>query len=330
MAPGRRHVPSLAALTALAALAAAAAATHTSAARGGGACATSRDCQLAGLCLASKCVCDPGWTGEDCHLLDLEPLGNDEPAAWNSEHSPSSSWGAAPFRGADGKVHGWFNALPNECGLSSWLPGSRIAHGVADTPLGPFKAGAAATPRASSPARAVRWLRVPGTCCHCSADLPPAAQQLPRRCRAAPPPRRCPVPVRTPASPVPHAPPPASPLSVGLTGSCGWLCCCGAPAPARPLRTARRREGTATRSSRTPPTRTWRTSRARRHGSCISTAESGPRTTSPPANPTAPVRQKCSAPAFPRDGSPPARTAMPRHRIQATCRAAASCSTRVS
>jgi hypothetical protein len=28
---------------------------------GGGACTTARDCQLAGLCTNSKCVCDPGW-----------------------------------------------------------------------------------------------------------------------------------------------------------------------------------------------------------------------------------------------------------------------------
>lgn len=28
--------------------------------------------------------------------------------------------------------------LPDKCGLSSWLPGSYIEHGVADSPLGPF------------------------------------------------------------------------------------------------------------------------------------------------------------------------------------------------
>jgi hypothetical protein len=28
---------------------------------GGGACTTARDCQLAGECKNSKCVCDPGW-----------------------------------------------------------------------------------------------------------------------------------------------------------------------------------------------------------------------------------------------------------------------------
>jgi hypothetical protein len=62
--------------------------------QGGGACTSSRDCQLAGECTAGKCVCDPGWAGEVCSQLDLAPLTT-EPAAWNSEYSPRSSWGGA-------------------------------------------------------------------------------------------------------------------------------------------------------------------------------------------------------------------------------------------
>ena len=123
---------------------------------GGGACTAARDCQLAGECQNRKCVCDPGWTGPHCSLLDLAPLGNEENsgAAWNSEHSPRSSWGAAPIKGADGKYHGWFNQLPDLCGLSSWLPGSYIEHGVAETPEGPFKSapgGGQQNPPPSSP-----------------------------------------------------------------------------------------------------------------------------------------------------------------------------------
>ena len=84
-------------------------------------------------------MCDPGWTGPLCHQLDLAPLPvGFTGGAWNSELSPRSSWGAAPHRAADGKYHGWFNQLPDKCGLSSWLPGSYIEHGVADSPLGPF------------------------------------------------------------------------------------------------------------------------------------------------------------------------------------------------
>lgn len=105
---------------------------------GGGSCSTATDCQLAGECSSGTCQCDPGWTGPHCSLLDLAPIGTEEPAAWNSEHSPRSSWGADVLKGPDGKYHGFFNQLPGQCGLSSWLPGSNIAYGVADTPLGPF------------------------------------------------------------------------------------------------------------------------------------------------------------------------------------------------
>jgi hypothetical protein len=107
--------------------------------KGGGACASATDCQLAGECKDSKCSCDPGWTGPLCSMLDLAPLPvGYEGGAWNAELSPHSSWGAAPLH-IDGKYHGWFNQLPDKCGLSSWLPGSYIQHGVADSPLGPFK-----------------------------------------------------------------------------------------------------------------------------------------------------------------------------------------------
>ena len=107
--------------------------------KGGGACASATDCQLAGECKDSRCSCDPGWTGPLCSMLDLAPLPvGYKGGAWNAELSPHSSWGAAPLH-IDGKYHGWFNQLPDKCGLSSWLPGSYIQHGVADSPLGPFK-----------------------------------------------------------------------------------------------------------------------------------------------------------------------------------------------
>ena len=154
---------------------------------GRGACTAAVDCQLAGECTAGKCVCasplppaarlsshfvaaaadepserracagDPGWAGALCSQLDLEPL-TEEPAAWNSEYSPRSSWGAAPFKAADGKFHGWFNQLPDQCGLSSWLPGSYIEHGIADHPLGPFKLapGSGIAPKTPPPPGAKR------------------------------------------------------------------------------------------------------------------------------------------------------------------------------
>lgn len=112
---------------------------------GGGACASAADCMLAGVCVNSVCVCDPGWAGASCEVLDLAPLDANSAAsgaAWNSEHSPRSSWGSAVISHPDsaGRYHGWFNQLPGECGLSSWLPGSQIVHGVATSLDGPYVA----------------------------------------------------------------------------------------------------------------------------------------------------------------------------------------------
>merc|ERR1712176_358562 len=64
-------------------------------------------------------------------------MGGFKGGAWNSEVSARGSWGADVLH-VDGKYHGWFNQLPDQCGLSSWLPGSNIAHGISDSPLGPF------------------------------------------------------------------------------------------------------------------------------------------------------------------------------------------------
>jgi hypothetical protein len=116
--------------------------------KGGGICTTALDCQLAGECKDGKCSCDPGWTGGLCSMLDLAPLKPGSGDAWNAENSPRSSWGVAPLQDTNGTYHGWFNQLPDVCGLSSWLPGSNIVHGISNSPLGPFKEAKDATPTA--------------------------------------------------------------------------------------------------------------------------------------------------------------------------------------
>jgi hypothetical protein len=61
------------------------------------------------------------------------------PSCDRSSLAAAAATPAAPFKAEDGKFHGWFNQLPDQCGLSSWLPGSYIEHGIADHPLGPFE-----------------------------------------------------------------------------------------------------------------------------------------------------------------------------------------------
>ena len=40
---------------------------------GGGGCADEWGCALGGTCTASKCACDPWFTGGNCALLNLQP-----------------------------------------------------------------------------------------------------------------------------------------------------------------------------------------------------------------------------------------------------------------
>ena len=71
---------------------------------GGGACTTARDCQLAGECKNSKCVCDPQWDGLHCGglaLLPADPEGGYRRPGF-------SGWGGNP----------WYDAGDKKC--ASW------------------------------------------------------------------------------------------------------------------------------------------------------------------------------------------------------------------
>lgn len=118
-------------------LAAGACAASMNAAAG---CADDKGCNMAGECVAGACVCDQGWGGTSCQLLDLVPQASREAgAAYNSRTSANSSWCIAPRRDPkDGRYHVFVSEMAPGCGLSTWLPGSRIIHATADTPDGPF------------------------------------------------------------------------------------------------------------------------------------------------------------------------------------------------
>ena len=49
------------------------------------------DCALNGICKKSQCICDPGWTGDRCHLLDLKPPSRLEPHGYYNGSMPT--WG---------------------------------------------------------------------------------------------------------------------------------------------------------------------------------------------------------------------------------------------
>ena len=109
-------------------------------------CATSADCNMAGVCTAGACVCHPGFTSAGCEHLDLLPQrAPSAGAAWppDGRSSPNSSWCIAPHRepGANGAAdtyHIFVSELSPGCGLNSWLPGSHIIHATGPSPTGPF------------------------------------------------------------------------------------------------------------------------------------------------------------------------------------------------
>lgn len=113
-------------------------------------CRSLEDCNRAGECESGKCVCDPGWTGSSCQLLDLMPQPSPASgAAWNSRTSKNSSWcitapraesGVKPGARSGQEFHIFVSEMVPGCGLGTWLPGSRIIHAVSSEGIeGPYR-----------------------------------------------------------------------------------------------------------------------------------------------------------------------------------------------
>ncbi len=99
----------------------------------------SRAAGSAGACLGGSCVCDKGWTGNGCELLDVEPAT--VAYGFNASTSPSTScWGGGPpHKDPNGQFHLFVTELANSCGMSTWGRMSQATHAVADTLAGPYK-----------------------------------------------------------------------------------------------------------------------------------------------------------------------------------------------
>jgi hypothetical protein len=100
-------------------------------------CRTTADCSHLGACDAasSRCVCAPGWWGEHCEQLALEPLAEPSGLQKLLERNATSSWGGAAVvvrEGSGGGVryHMVYSELERHCGINSWLSNSVVRHAV--------------------------------------------------------------------------------------------------------------------------------------------------------------------------------------------------------
>ena len=103
-------------------------------------CTSDEACSLNGVCAENQCVCDPGWRGDECGQLDLQPAAR--VSGYNITGEGTSTWGARIVHDpVDRQLYHLFAAeFTVGCGLEYWYPFSRIiraesTHG----PTGPYK-----------------------------------------------------------------------------------------------------------------------------------------------------------------------------------------------
>ena len=98
-------------------------------------CLSPSECGLNGCIVNSVCVCDPGWVGSECSVLDLAPAQIQD--SYIPADGVSSSWGMSVVKTND-TYHGYVSEFLYKCNLDSWGSNSYINHVVAPTPTGPW------------------------------------------------------------------------------------------------------------------------------------------------------------------------------------------------
>ncbi|GMH49969.1 hypothetical protein TL16_g00660 [Triparma laevis f. inornata] len=94
------------------------------------------DCSLNGDCAkeGDACVCDAGWKGKRCDLLDVKIT----PDTAGYRNESFASWGGNIIY-EDGKYHLFVAQFVNECPLGLWGLASSIVRTQSDSYLGPFE-----------------------------------------------------------------------------------------------------------------------------------------------------------------------------------------------
>jgi hypothetical protein len=111
--------------------------------RAAAACRSDLDCALNGVCLASRCRCDPQWEGEQCERFAFvpSPAAADVNSPWATPDLQISTWGLGTLqRPIDGQHHMFGTELTGSCGIGAWQTNSATVHWTSSTPAtGPWK-----------------------------------------------------------------------------------------------------------------------------------------------------------------------------------------------
>eukprot|EP01052_Picozoa_sp_SAG31_P037933 SAG31_NODE_4979_length_2823_cov_1.415198_1_plen_803_part_01 len=113
-------------------------------------CESLVDCNFAGDCVRSRCVCDPIWTGPACMSLNLGPIPASTtapgfsrgiyPAGALEGQQSTWTWGAAGVQDEKGLYHWFVTQWKNHCPMTypSFLTETHIVHVTSERPEGPY------------------------------------------------------------------------------------------------------------------------------------------------------------------------------------------------
>ena len=104
-------------------------------------CSSDLDCSLLGDCVSGKCLCDPGWKGEKCGLVDLLPT----PRYGGYRNTSMASWGGKAIE-IGKEWHMFASAISNKCPLKQFSTNSFSMHATSKRPGGPYTMSDVALP----------------------------------------------------------------------------------------------------------------------------------------------------------------------------------------
>ena len=104
-------------------------------------CSSDLDCSLLGECVLGECLCDSGWKGEKCGLVDLLPA----PRFGGYRNKSMASWGGKAIE-IDGTWHMFASAMSHKCPLKQFSTNSFSMHATSKEAGGPYEYSDVALP----------------------------------------------------------------------------------------------------------------------------------------------------------------------------------------